>query len=66
MQLLQTAGAAVVMTAASFVYYAQSREWGVITAGAGELLLQIEQLRQKLSASWIDGRVVVSTRTDVI
>ena len=44
MRLLQTAGAAVVMTAASFVSYAQESVNGEsLRQAQGELLLQIEQ-----------------------
>ncbi len=51
MRLLQTAGAAVVMTAASFVSYAQeSLNDEPLRQAQGELLLQIEQLRQETQA----------------
>ncbi len=51
MRLLQTAGAAVVMTAASFVLYAQEPVNGEsLRQAQGELLLQIEQLRQETQA----------------
>ncbi|MDC3058393.1 tetratricopeptide repeat protein [Litorivicinus sp.] len=51
MRLLQTAGAAVVMTAASFVSYAQESVNGEsLRQAQGELLLQIEQLRQETQA----------------
>ena len=51
MRLLQTAGAAVVMTAASFVSYAQESLNGEsLRQAQGELLLQIEQLRQETQA----------------
>lgn len=51
MRLLQTAGAAVVMTAASFVSYAQEPVNGEsLRQAQGELLLQIEQLRQETQA----------------
>ena len=51
MRLLQTVGAAVVMTAASFVSYAQDPVNGEsLLQAQGELLLQIEQLRQETQA----------------
>ena len=51
MRLLQTVGAAVVMTAASFVSYAQDPVNGEsIRQAQVELLLQIEQLRQETQA----------------
>ena len=51
MRLLQTAGAAVVMTAASFVSYAQEPVNGEsLRQAQGELLLQIGQLRQETQA----------------
>ena len=50
MRLLQPVGAAVVMTAASFVSYAQDPVNGEsLRQAQGELLLQIEQLRQATS-----------------
>ena len=51
MRLLQTAGAAVVMTAASFVSYAQEPvNAESLRQAQGELLLQIGQLRQETQA----------------
>ena len=51
MRLFQTVGAAVVMTAASFVSYAQDPVNGEsLRQAQGELLLQIEQLRQETQA----------------
>ena len=51
MRLLQPVGAAVVMTAASFVSYAQDPVNGEsLRQAQGELLLQIEQLRQETQA----------------
>ena len=51
MRLLQTVGAAVVMTAASFFSYAQESVNGEsLRQAPGELLLQIEQLRQETQA----------------
>ena len=51
MRLLQTVGAAVVMTAAPFVSYAQDPVNGEsLRQAQGELLLQIEQLRQETQA----------------
>lgn len=51
MRLLQTVGAAVVMTAASFVSYARDPvNAESLRQAQGELLLQIEQLRQETQA----------------
>lgn len=50
MRLLVTTGAAVVMTAASLFSYAESLDVQGLRQSQGELLLQLEQLRQETQA----------------